>query len=263
MSRVLFSLIFLFPFTLFAYDVKFHELSWEEAKDLSIKERKLFYVDFDASYCAVCRNMDAGTYKSQELSEYMAGNVIAIKLDVQSFDGIMWSQQYEVEALPTMLIFDENGKLVKRLEGYQSYTKLISTFKSLKSLTPTASEPSVPKVVRTSNNTNPPNTSPTTPPTASESKGMGLYEFKSAKIPAKGFAVQVGLYADYANVLSEIERFKQMTTDRTIVFIENRNGKILFRLMIGVYDSASAAEKMRVALAGRKVEGLVKDLSTL
>ena len=108
--------------------IKFITADWEAAQTRAKAEKKLYFVDFDASYCASCRNMDASTYQDPALATYMEGNVVALRLDVQDFEGIMWSQKYEVEALPTMLIFNEEGKLVKRLVGYKSAKDLIAAF---------------------------------------------------------------------------------------------------------------------------------------
>ena len=107
--------------------VSFEEADWDKSKTRAAAEGKLYFVDFDASYCATCRNMDESTYMSQQLADYMQNNVVALRVNVQDFDGVMWSQQYEVEALPTMLIFDAQGKLVKRLVGYKSASDLMTS----------------------------------------------------------------------------------------------------------------------------------------
>ena len=90
--------------------VKFSAGDWDSAQKQAKLEKKLYFVDFDASYCASCRNMDESTYQDGALASFIEQSVIALRLDVQDFDGVMWSQKYEVEALPTMLIFNEEGK---------------------------------------------------------------------------------------------------------------------------------------------------------
>jgi thioredoxin-related protein len=108
--------------------VKFLSADWSAAQQKAKAEKKLYFVDFDASYCASCRNMDASTYQDPALASFMENNVVALRLDVQDFEGAMWSQNYEVEALPTMLIFNQDGKLVKRIVGYKSAKDLMAAF---------------------------------------------------------------------------------------------------------------------------------------
>ena len=115
--------------------VQFMATDWDTAKNKAFSEGKLYFVDFDASYCATCRNMDQSTYMSSQLANYMEKNVVALRVDVQDFDGVMWSQQYEVEALPTMLVFNEEGKLVKKIVGYQSASDLMDVFSTSKTAT--------------------------------------------------------------------------------------------------------------------------------
>ena len=67
--------------------------------------------------------MDNSTFVDSELAAYMNDNVIAKRIDIQDFDGFRWSQQYDVDALPTMLIFNRDGSQnelsdIKQLNNY-------------------------------------------------------------------------------------------------------------------------------------------------
>jgi thioredoxin-related protein len=46
-------------------------------------------------------------------------NYLAKQIDIDDFDGIGIAQKYNISALPTILFFDCNGKILKRLEGLQ------------------------------------------------------------------------------------------------------------------------------------------------
>ncbi len=108
--------------------VQFMTTDWKTAQNKAFEEGKLYFVDFDASYCTTCRRMDKSTYMDSYLASYVHKNVIALKVNVQSFDGITWSQQHNITSLPTMLIFNSKGELVKRMEGYKSANELIREF---------------------------------------------------------------------------------------------------------------------------------------
>lgn len=120
--------------------VSFEKRDWATCKSMAEQQNKLYFVEFDASWCAVCRTMDESTFRDQLLAEHMDKFVVAHKVNVDDFldDGYLWSQKYEVEQLPTMLVFDAKGKLVERLVGYQSGKDLLRVFQKY---------PTTPKVV--------------------------------------------------------------------------------------------------------------------
>ncbi len=157
------------------------------AKEQAASESKLYFVDFDASYCATCRNMDQSTYMDPILAQYMDDNVVALRLDVQDFDGVMWSQQYDVEALPTMLVFNNKGKLVKRLVGYQSAADLLKEFKSAQ-ISSAIGQPSSNNLVNTSvvpNEPTPNSTVGSTTNTTNSWVGSTVQEEEEAPNPSR------------------------------------------------------------------------------
>jgi len=270
--------------------VKFAQAEWETSKTRAMSEGKLYFVDFDASYCATCRNMDESTYMDNRLADYISQNVVALRVDVQDFDGVMWSQQYDVEALPTMLIFDAEGKLVKRLVGYKSADDLMKEFdlvkySSVPSPTPTqptiTPQPIAPdKPMVSSHSTYVPTTTtktvsaPTRGTTASSSgsfqagdfigapqpTGLGLYEVAVRKQSSKGFGVQVGVFSTYEGVLEEASKFKRKYTKKTVIHIDEHSGSTVYKLILGVFDSRREAAFFRNDLRRDNTDGLIKDL---
>lgn len=276
--------------------VKFTDKNWDAAKEDAKKEGKLYFVDFDASYCAVCRNMDESTYQDQLLAEYMQDNVIANRIDVQDFDGVMWSQQYEVEALPTMLIFNSQGKLLKRLEGFQSGKKLLEAFRSLdvpenrkksggSSSAPTSVAPTKPAtipsttkpsagtykpVLTTDKPTTPPAPprpaptqpvvvvpTPTKPPVAGLSTGGTIYEFRAKKLQPKGFCVQIGSFGDYEKVLVECDKLANNTSEK--IMVQTDKSKNTFKILAGVFATKKEADTFRKSLINKGYDGIVKE----
>lgn len=261
--------------------VKFEASSWENSKSRAISEGKLYFVDFDASYCATCRNMDESTYMDERLANYISKNVVALRVDVQDFDGVMWSQQYEIEALPTMLVFNEQGQLVKRLVGYKSASDLIEEFSQIKTIAPvpapapkvnTAPEPTpVPadQPMAKTNSTNNPTISGEQPnntiaaPEAPSKTGLGLYEIAVRKQESTGYGVQVGVFSSYETVFAQASKFKRKYTKKTLIHIDEHNGSVVYKLLIGTFKSRRDAAYFRNDLRRENVDGLIKDLSIL
>jgi len=260
--------------------VQFAAADWENSKSRAMTEGKLYFVDFDASYCATCRNMDESTYMSERLANYISKNVVAVRIDVQDFDGVMWSQQYEVEALPTMLIFNEQGELVKRIVGYQSADDLIEEFSLLRALKPApvpainttiAPIPADRPMSKTNSPNNPSTTVTTVPYTTNNngliskptSTGFGLYEVAVRKQESKGHGVQVGVFSSYETVLSQASTFKRRYTKKTLIHIDEHNGSVVYKLILGAFKSKREAASFRNDLRRDNVDGLIKDLSLM
>lgn len=270
--------------------VEFAESNWESLQTLAQTEGKLFFVDFDASYCATCRNMDQSTYMSEQLANYMSQNVIASRIDVQDFDGVMWAQNYEVEALPTMLIFNEKGKLVKRLVGYQSASKLMAEFGKARASQPSVKptpEPIAPDEpmpsptpeptpqpqpdVTVTTTTTPSGSTVTTTTTTTGSlpvdaplpTGKGLYEISVNKQSSEGFAVQVGVFSSYESILEAANKFKRMYSKKTIMHVDEHKGVVVYKLLLGTFSNKREATYFRNDLRRDNTVGLIKDLALM
>jgi thioredoxin-related protein len=276
--------------------VQFAQSEWEEAQAQAKSQKKLFFVDFDASYCALCRNMDQSTYMDQRLANFMQQNVVALRIDVQDFDGVMWSQLYEVEALPTMLIFDEKGQVVKRLVGYKSANDLLQAFNeamngssqpdkanpnsnsgSLANNTnkapaqddqplliperPTPTPPApAPRPTPTPTPPAPVNTRSTSPSGVSKS----LYELSIKQPENEGFTLQVGAYSSYETLLENAQKMQaSFTGQRLLMQIEQVNGQAIYRILIGVFATRAQAFSFRDQLQKQGIQAVVRDLKTI
>lgn len=251
--------------SLFALEkVNFTKLDWDNAKVEAAKAQKYFFVDFDASYCMICRNMDQSTYLDERLGAYFKKNVVAFRIDVQDFDGISLSQQYKVEALPTMIIFNREGKAVKRLEGFQSAGDLLKIFASLDENAPVLpnTTPAPPVVIASINKP-----TPAGPPAATgkvmnpkSNNGIGMYEVEFSKPNSiEGFYVQLGIYTDYSLVLANAERIRAVFPNTKIfVYNEKRGAKYFYRVLLDRFDTAQGASSFIQRLKQYKIEGIVK-----
>lgn len=231
--------------------VSFAQTEWAEAQTIAKNQKKLFFVDFDASYCATCRNMEQSTYMDNNLANYINQNVVALRVDVQDFDGVMWSQKYDVDALPTMLVFDEKGNLVDRLVGFQSAANLLTTFQKYRNVsaapiaattnTNTSKAPapmapdqplSAPSNTTTTTTVTKPstNTAPTlfgsgkvsvpaapVSPTNPSAQAMSLFDIVVNRAYRKGFAVQVAAYTSYETAMDQAELMRELYNQRTIL----------------------------------------------
>ncbi len=77
-------------------------------------------------------------------------------------------------------------------------------------------------------------------------KAEGLYKVESTKVSAKGYAVQIGIFSDYKNVLNQADILRKNGVKDILIWIDDsQKGKEIYRVMAGPYEklgNASAAK---------------------
>ena len=115
---LLVSMIQLIAFSSFANptSIDFIRGSLLDVQQRANAEGKLYFVDFTAAWCSPCQWMDQTTFSNRELVEYVNANYLAVKVDIDDFDGFVYKEKFEIKVLPTILIFNAKGEMVERYE---------------------------------------------------------------------------------------------------------------------------------------------------
>ncbi len=115
-----------------AAGIKFGKLTWEKALKQAKSSGKLIFIDVYTSWCGPCKQMAKNTFTNDQVGELFNAKFINMKLDAElEADGIKVAQDYKVTAYPTLLFINGDGKLVKRVVGYQTPEKLIAVAEKL------------------------------------------------------------------------------------------------------------------------------------
>ena len=266
---LLFSLFFFSAYQTTAA-IDFKQGSLENLQKLAAQEGKLYFVNFTASWCSPCKLMDDYTYTDPGLSYYVRQNYLATKVDVDAFDGVSYKQQYNIQSVPSILIFNSKGDMMGRYEGSMSASQMINLLKKydqphnrIKS-TPSYSRPALKPAPTPKVNAVPLKSIPTpVKPKKVIPQGSGLYRFDVQKQISRGYSVQIGVYADYENVLRETAKFKNLFNQPILVHIDKLTNKTVYRVLVGEFDRSSDANQLMSQVNNRGLEGFVKDLSTL
>lgn len=121
-------------------------LNWngnlEKAIELAKKENKAVLVNFTGSdWCIWCKRLSSEVFQQKEFEAYAKNNLVLVMLDfpksieqtqeTKAYNNML-AQKYGIQGFPTILIFNNQGKLVAQT-GYQpggatNYVKHIQSY---------------------------------------------------------------------------------------------------------------------------------------
>lgn len=115
---------------------------WEEAKESAQKENKQILIILTGSeWCAPCKKMDKRVIGNLEFQEYVRQNLVLFLIDLPGGGLVInskvyqdyekFKQEYQSNALPSLIVTDKNGGKIKSLNGRMF--ELNNVMKQLKS----------------------------------------------------------------------------------------------------------------------------------
>jgi thioredoxin-related protein/cell division septation protein DedD len=106
--------------------LKFYSGNLASAKQLAGQEGKLYFAEFTASWCAPCRTLEETTFRDSKVIQYIDQYYIPVKVDIDDFDGIALKQVYNVQTIPTVIIFNSKGQLIEKYDKNLPASKMLA-----------------------------------------------------------------------------------------------------------------------------------------
>lgn len=97
--------------------------SYAEAAEEAVEREKPILIEFTATWCGACRQMQQLTFSNQRLIEYVDSAFVPLVLDADEYSELV--SGFRVEAFPTTLVVSPELKILKRFTGYQSASNLL------------------------------------------------------------------------------------------------------------------------------------------
>ncbi len=113
--------------------IQFKRITFLQAKNIALKEKKLIFIDANTSWCGPCKKMAATSFKDPRVAKVFNTRFINLNIDIENnSDGLEIEKKYKIEAYPTLLFVNGKGKTVKKVLGFQTAEDLLSLAKSIK-----------------------------------------------------------------------------------------------------------------------------------
>ncbi len=93
--------------------------------------------------------------------------------------------------------------------------------------------------------------------------GRGLFRFNVQKQEAKGWGVQIGAFAEYGNVLIQVEKLQSQFDSPVIVNINELNGRTVYKVVVGAFSSKTNARNLHRRMQEAGVNGFLRNLKDL
>ena len=115
--------------SLTAQTLPFTKGNLAQVKSKSLTEGKLHFAYFYTDWCLPCKWMEDNTFKDPELIQFVQQNYLPVKLNIDDRDGQQMREQFDVEFLPTLIIFNQSGDIVEKFEESLTASRLLDALK--------------------------------------------------------------------------------------------------------------------------------------
>ncbi|MFM2392814.1 MAG: hypothetical protein RLZZ546_796 [Bacteroidota bacterium] len=204
---------------------------FEKAKMKAKLEGKMLFLDFYASWCSPCKWMDETTFKDQRVLDILKEKYVAIKVNIDDFEGFELKSKFDIRFLPTILIFSPDGKMTDRYEETMGIQKLLGIL----------DQSYLNKDIYVHNV----NTSPRQAPTLETPQLDPRESYDNNK---KQYRLQVGVFTNADKAFKKSEELKQTFIEPVTIIQDDKNGKTIYKVLLGDNRSYTEAKSFKKIL---------------
>ena len=229
----------------------FYNVSLTTAKALAAEEGKLVFVEFYADWCVPCKWMEETSFSDIQVRDQLKDGYIAVRVDIDDFDGYALKEHYAIQTLPTILILDHSGRTLERREQSMSAAMLMDLLRNrnrTESTVPVNSSPA--QYVQ--------NNQPGKKVVPDEIE-KNTNQTKQAIVKTTSYRVQVGVFTDYANTKKLVDQLRDYTNEPVVVLNDYLHDKTVFKVLVGDFGTRPEADRLKNQLwQNYGIDGYVK-----
>ncbi len=103
------------PTALFKWIV-FRHVDVRSAMAQAEEEEKLIFVDVYATWCTACKLMEESSFRAPEVVDLVNEHYVPLKLNIESVEGKLFAVQENIQTLPALLILNEKGERLAKVD---------------------------------------------------------------------------------------------------------------------------------------------------
>lgn len=120
MKKFVFSLLLLLGVSAVMAQTDFRHIGYKEAIAAAKAEKKMVFIDFFTEWCGPCKRLAKDIFPLEKVGDYMNSKFVCVKIDAEKGEGPELADRFQVKAYPTMIILDENEKIIGSKVGGSS-----------------------------------------------------------------------------------------------------------------------------------------------
>lgn len=109
--------------------IQFFNGNWETAVKKAKAEHKPIFLDIYASWCGPCKMLKHKTFTNGKVGEYFNSHFVNLSFDAEVDEGVSLAEKFHIQGYPTLILIDENGKVIMYEMGYQTPKELLGMVK--------------------------------------------------------------------------------------------------------------------------------------
>lgn len=210
---------------------------FSEVREEARKSGKHYVTYFYASWCKPCQWMDANVFNDQEVISYLSNNLLSAKVDIDGFEGHGLKNLFNVDVMPTFLVFNSEGRIVKRVETTLDKHEFLSMLKSvLEPKRVIVQQPASPVV---------------------SSRPTHYEKTVVTENSVEKYRLQAGIFKQKENMTNYAGKLSRMTSDMVDVREIERNGEQMYRIVIGGYSTLEDALAAQKHFKSKKIDTIL------
>jgi thioredoxin 1 len=105
--------------------IVFIEGSFDEALRQAKIQNKYIFVDAYASWCGPCKMLKTNTFTNDKAAAFFNSTFVNVSIDMEKGQGPDLAEKWGIQAYPTLIIFNPQGKPVLGTVGYINASQLM------------------------------------------------------------------------------------------------------------------------------------------